>query len=154
LYKIKSTIDYLNYNYHINFKLKYYKPNFIPSPDIANNSFYIQYGNTIKLVEKEQQNDKNFNILLCRLVYTPNSPCLYCLNHRYAYDPIFDETPTISKLRVINRNKPTYGKYYYVCSNEDHGFVEWEEGNGQLVLLQDLLVLIIMIILFLMIMKI
>jgi hypothetical protein len=105
LYMVYNTITYLKLNYHINKKIKYYRITFKPSLDIINNTFYIVYGDKQTLVKKKEQNDKLFNILLCKILYKENSICMYCLENNPDIDNEND-LPTITRLRVINEDSP------------------------------------------------
>jgi hypothetical protein len=82
------------------------------------------------MVEKQDQNEINFNIILCKLVYSFEMDCPYCKDKK-SQDPILagENIGIILKRQVYKKDNPNYGRIYYICSNNKHGFIEFQDGQ-------------------------
>jgi hypothetical protein len=123
-YRIYLMIKKFMLNHHILDKIKVFKLIFVPALDFnISLSFYVFYGNKEVLVKKKQQNEIDFNIILCNLVYDFECPCPFCKDKKR--EPI----GTIYSIKVSKPNNPNFGRICYICDNVNHGFIEFQDGQ-------------------------
>jgi hypothetical protein len=128
-YKLYLLIYKLKLNLDISKKIKLFELTFTLASSfhweasqlasIAN--FYVNFKDKKILVNKNQQNEKDFNAILCKLIYNFECICPYC------------EGENIGQLyrNVVRKTtNPNIGRYYYRCTI--CSYFEFEDGQPSL----------------------